>query len=174
MVIRCYDEHRDLERLAELFHILDLAIENYPADPCGNCCSSHLRKGRPSDGLENDSIRAGTWIGLYKLQDLLALQNAVGICVQDFDVHAQLSSRILGSRSLFDLVVIVLRDQRDYNAESLHIPPCGCPIIVRFDRKLMMTKVLIFPPGSEWNSRMDIPVRVRTITFQLFLENHSE
>jgi len=82
-----------------------------------------LRQSQSSDRFEDDAIGPSLGVGLNKFQNLLALLNAVRIRIQDFHVHRESARSLFGGSSLFHLVIVVLRDQRDHNPESLHISP---------------------------------------------------
>ena len=79
-----------------------------------------MRQAGTADGLENDSVGTRLAFGLHELQNLLALLNAVAVGVENFYVDPEAAGSILARRSLFDLIIIVLGDERDYNVESLH------------------------------------------------------
>jgi hypothetical protein len=62
---------------AQIFHVIDFAIENDPRNPGGHGCTCYLREGGAADQLKYDAIGTGCWLCLYMFQNLLALLNAV-------------------------------------------------------------------------------------------------
>ncbi len=55
-----------------------------------------------------------------ELEDLLALLDGVAIGEDEFEIEAQALGGFFGGGGLLDLVVIVLRDQREDKEELFH------------------------------------------------------
>jgi len=57
---------------------------------------------------------------LDEFEDLLALLDGIVIGEDDFQIEAQAAGDFLGRGGLLDLVVIVLRDEREDKVELFH------------------------------------------------------
>ncbi len=118
--VGAHGKNRHAVQLAQLVKVVGVAVEDDPADARHRGGPSYLGQGRSAGGLEDDAVGKRGGFCLDELQDLLALLDGIVVGEDDFQIKAQAVGNFLGRGGLFDLVVIVLRDEGKDKVELFH------------------------------------------------------
>jgi hypothetical protein len=89
-------KNRSAARLPQLLYVTDFAIQDYPCYARVDGCFGNLRETGAADGLENNAVRLQLRFALDEFQDLLALQDAVIIRVDDLYFNGKTAGRLFG------------------------------------------------------------------------------
>ena len=93
--------------------VIDIPIQDHPADACGHGGPGHLGQSGPAHGLEDDSVGVRIGPRLNDTQNLLTLRNRIVFSVDNLHVDAQTPCRFIGRRGLLDLIIVVVGGQRN-------------------------------------------------------------
>src|SRR5271166_2464502 len=106
-------EHGRFARLTEFADVVCVAIKNRPANSGIDGSARYLRQCSSTDRLKNDGVRTIFLGGLNRLQDLGALIDGIVIGVENLEIHVQFTGCLLRGARLFDLIIVVVRGQRN-------------------------------------------------------------
>src|SRR6266536_3449956 len=107
-------------KTVKLVEIFGVATQHNPADPGRRCCVSHLRKHGGAGRFKKDSVGARIDRGLDAVKELLTLQDAVILRIDDLEVHTGFVGSLTRSYRLLDLEIVVVVGHRKQEARLGH------------------------------------------------------
>jgi hypothetical protein len=124
-VVSAYAKNGNLAAGTDFAQVIGIGIQYYPSNAGSDGRLRNLGKSGSTSGLYKYAfyiVLAG-----YYVKKLLTLADGIIPGKKDFQVHLQASRSRFGRTGLFALVVIIVGDKRDYEAEFLHVSlrrPC--------------------------------------------------
>ena len=112
-VVRGDGKYGYREKAAEFGNVVGLAIQQNHSNSSGGGGASYLRMRGRTGRFEEDGVGPRSGRGLDAGQQLLALHDAIVAGINDVNLDPQFAGCLLGSRSLLDLVIVVVVGQRE-------------------------------------------------------------
>ncbi len=119
-MIGTQSENGSLARLAEFRDVIGFPVHDHPAHAGGYSRTGDLWKCRATGGLEHNGIGPLFGSSLNGLQNLRALIDGVVVRINNFRFDTELAGHLYGGTCLFNLVIIVVGQQRHKDAQSFH------------------------------------------------------